>query len=143
MSVFTYNSASVSLIVGAKLISGFADDSFVTVEQMNDSWSDMAGTDGFVTRSYNTDKRGTVTITLSQSSPSNDDLMAMLTADELTGAGALPLLLRDASGSTVCSAASSWIVKPAQVEFGRNVTNRQWQIRCAVLSMFVGGNASS
>lgn len=140
MSVRTYNPASVTFIYAAKIITGFADDSAIVVERMSDTWNDSVGTDGYVTRARSNDNRGTITLTLAQTSPSNDDLQALALADELTGQGAAECLLRDASGRTICSGDSAWLVKPSQVEFGRSITNRQWVLRVSNLIMAVGGN---
>lgn len=140
MAVRTYDPASVSVIVAGKLMTGFADDSAVTVERMTDTWTDQVGTDGFVTRAKSNDQRGTVTINLTQTSPSNDDLQALASADELSGNGAGPFLMRDGSGRTICSGDTCWVTKPPSLEFGRSVVNRQWVIRVATLIVFSGGN---
>lgn len=140
MAARTYNPALVSIVYGPKLITGFADDTAITVERMSDTWNDQVGTDGFVTRSPSNDKRGTITINLTQSSPSNDDLQAMATADEMTGNAAAPVLVRDASGRTICSGDTAWVTKPPASEFGRSITNRQWVLRVANLVIFTGGN---
>lgn len=140
MPVRTYDPASVTNIVNGKLITGYSDDSSVTVERMTDTWTDQVGTDGYVTRAKSNDTRGTVTLNLTQTSPSNDDLQALATADEMSDTGAGPFLMRDASGRTICSGDTCWITKPPSLEFGRNVTNRQWVIRVANLVIFTGGN---
>jgi hypothetical protein len=140
MAYRTYNPAAVSVVFGTKLLSGYADDSFVAIERMTDTWMDQVGTDGYVSRSKSNDTRGTITVTLTQTSPSNDDLQAMATADELTGNAAAPVLVRDASGRTICSGDSAWVTKPPANEFGRNVTNRQWVLRVANLVIFTGGS---
>lgn len=140
MSVKTYNPASVSVVLGTKLLTGYADDTFVTIERMTDTWMDQVGTDGYVSRAKSNDTRGTVTVVLTQTSPSNDDLDAMATADELTGVGAAPLLVRDASGRTICSGDSAWVTKKPSLEFGRSVGNRTWTLRVANLNQFSGGN---
>lgn len=140
MSVRTYQPALVSVVYATKLISGFADDSAVSIEFMTDDWADSSGVDGQVTRNMTNDDRGTITLTLNQSSPSNDDLTAMALADRLTGNNAAPILVRDASGRTICSGDSAWITKIPAAEFGKNIANRTWTIRVAHLTMFLGGN---
>lgn len=140
MPVNTYNPALISVITGAKIISGYSDDSQVTVERMTDSFAESVGADGHVTRSRTNDNRGTITVQLMQSSPSNDDLQAYATNDELNGTGTFPVLVRDASGRTICSGDQAWLVKTATAEYGRSITNRTWTIRVANLVMNVGGN---
>lgn len=140
MAVRTYDPAKITFIYAAKIITGFADDSSIVVERMTDTWNDSVGTDGYVTRARSNDNRGTITLQLAQTSPSNDDLQALALADELTGKASAECLLRDASGRTICSGDSAWIVKPPQVEFGRSITNRTWVLRVANLILAVGGN---
>lgn len=142
MPAFQYDPASVSVIVAGKIMTGFAEDSAVTVERMTDTWTDQVGTDGFVTRAKSNDQRGTVTVNLTQTSPSNDDLQVMATADELSGNGAGPFLLRDGSGRTICSGDTCWIVKTPSLEFARTAGTRQWSIRVAHLIVFAAGNST-
>lgn len=136
----TYDPGEVSFVWGTIMITGFASDTMITVERMTDTWSDQAGSDGFVTRARSRDKRGTVTVNLDMSSFDNDKLMAVLVQDELDGTGAFPLLMRDGSGTTVASAPFAWIVKPAVIEYGSGIAARQWQFRCDSLTVAVGGN---
>lgn len=136
----TYDPGEISFVFGTIIITGFAADTMITVERMTDTWSDIAGSDGFVTRARSRDKRGVVTVNLDMSSMDNDKLQAVLAQDELDGTGAYPILMRDGSGTTVCSAPSAWIVKPAVVEYGSGVNNRQWVFHCDTLSTAVGGN---
>lgn len=136
----TYDPAKVSLVYGAVIITGFAQDTMIRVERNTPTWSDTAGSDGFVTRAKSLDKRGTITVTLDMSSPTNDALSALFYADETTGKGAQTIMMRDASGTTVASGASAWIVQPAAIEFGAGVLGREWQFRVAILAMSPGGN---
>ncbi|RYF51816.1 MAG: DUF3277 family protein [Cytophagaceae bacterium] len=141
MPVRTYDPALVTWIWGGEIATGFAEDTAISVEMMSDAWADQAGVDGSVSRSRSNDYRGTVTVNLSQSSPTNDKYQALHNADLLTGLGASPGLLRDASGRTIITGDSGWIVKAPPAEFGRSLSNRQWVIRFAHLVMAIGGNS--
>lgn len=136
----TYSPSEVSIIAGSLIITGFAQDSMVSVARKTATWESTVGSDGFVTRRKNMDKRGEVTITLDMSSPSNDDLSALFNADEKTGKGVFPIMIRDGSGRSVASAANAWLVQPATMEFGGGVLGRQWTFECDVLAMNVAGN---
>lgn len=137
----TYQPDKVSFVFGSLIITGFAQDSMITVARKTPIWTSTAGSQGYVTRTKNMDKRGDVTIVLDQSSPDNDALSALCVADELTGQGAQPFMMRDASGTSVASAASMWIVQPATMEFGAGVLGRTWTFEAAVLIMTPGGNS--
>jgi hypothetical protein len=147
MSVRTYNPQSVILTVGGVPLSGFADGTFVRVERKNDSFSMVSGADGVVSRSKMNDYSGTVTITLAQTSPSNAMLSAFAAADELTNKGIFPISCMDASSSVISGeyslhfSAYGWVKKPASVEYGKDVSNREWTLDCADLMMFAAGNA--
>jgi hypothetical protein len=142
MSVRTYDPGKVSFVFSGIIATGYADDEFIAVERMTDTWMDSAGTDGYVTRARSGDNRGTITVTLSQTSPTNDAFQALALADELSGNGAGYALLRDASGRTICSADTAWIVKPPAVSFGRSPVNRVWVIRASNLIIATGGNGT-
>lgn len=141
MALYTYNANNVVAVLGGKLLSGFADGTFITVEQNADTWIPIVGTDGNVTRARSNDTSGKLTIMLQQSSPSNSYLMSLATADALTGKGAVPFLLRDTNGETLISALQVFNTKPPSVEYSREVTNRSWDFYLVGMTIFVGGNA--
>jgi len=137
----TYDPALVSVVFGPKILTGFAQDSIVTVERLNDTWTDQVGARGYVSRARNADRRGTITVVFDQTSQSNDDLSAIMLQDELNSTGVYPILVRDASGTSVASGASAWLTRPATIEMGNGILGRQWVFRVAVLAMAVGGNS--
>lgn len=138
-----YDPNEITIVVcGLPIEGGFADDTFVEVDQDSDDFSDVVGVDGDVTRSKTNDHRGTVTLTLMQSSASNALLSALNNIDKKTsnGAGVGPLLIKDNQGTTLFAAEKSWIAKPPTAGFGKQAGPRAWKIRCADLQRFDGGN---
>jgi hypothetical protein len=140
--VNTYDPKLFSVIVGAKIMSGFSDGSFIRVERNEQAWNLKVGVDGEGTRAKSNNLSGKVTITLMQSSSSNDDLSAFAAADELSNSGAVPLLVKDVSGTTVCSAVTAWVMKYPDTEFGKEVLTRAWVLETDELLMLVGGENS-
>ena len=136
----TYDANEVSVIIGSRVILGLIQGDAVVVARESDAFSDSVGLDGEVTRSANKDKRGTVTITLQQSSDDNDFLSLLSQVDELSGAGTIPLLIRDANGTSLYTASEAWIQKPADGSISQEAGERAWVLRCANLKMFSGGN---
>lgn len=136
----TFDPSKVSMIYGSLIITGFAQDSMITVARKTPIWSSTVGSAGFVSRAKSSDKRGDITIVLDQSSPDNDRLTALCSADELTGNGPQAFMMRDASGTSIASAASCWITQPATMEFGSGIMGRTWTFEAAVLVMAPGGN---
>jgi hypothetical protein len=140
MAVQQYDPKNISVIVGGKIISGFGDGTFVLAERNEQAWNLKVGVDGEGTRAKNNNRSGKVTLTLMQSSGSNDDLSAFASADELSNTGAVPLLIRDNLGTTICTALTAWVQKIANMEDAKEVSTRTWVLETDELDMFVGGN---
>lgn len=142
MAVRTYDPKLVSLSVMGNPISGYADGSAIVVERRNDMWATSVGADGVDTsRAKSNDKSGTITITLAQTSGSNDILAAYMKADEVSNNGVVAINCTDTLGTTELFTAKAWIRKAPNVEFSKEVTSREWVFDCADLDMSVGGNS--
>lgn len=138
-----YDPENVIVSVGGADIHGWADGSFVSLVQTTDDFSTVVGSDGEVVRSRSNDHRATLTLTLTQTSDSNDVLSAIANADRLAanGAGVAPLLIRDkANGRALYTAAECWIAKMPDVTYDRTATGRAWKIEIANLIAFSGGS---
>ena len=137
MSLTTYDPGDVRLTVGGNIISGFAEDTMVTVERNSDSYTMSVGCGGEVTRSRGRDTTGRITITLKQTSGSNGVLSLLNILDEQSGGGIVPVNI--GAGLAVYSSAQSWIVKPPPAEQGKEASDREWLIDCASLDVYEGG----
>jgi len=140
MSVKTYDPGSVSIVFAGIPFEGFADGTFVTVGRDNPSFNSIVGSDGEGARAKSNDQSGTATVTLMQSSVTNDLLSEVVRQDELTGDGVHPLLIKDNSGASIYQAETAWLEKPADGEFAREITNREWVIKTDKLLVLTGGN---
>jgi hypothetical protein len=143
MGFKVYDADQVSITLnGIPIDSGFADGEFLRIEQESDAFTDVAGTDGEVTRSKTRDNRATITILLMQSSSGNALLTALLEVDKSTpgGAGVGVFQARDRQGTSIHLAAECWISKAPDVSYDREATPREWTLRAANLENFVGGN---
>ena len=134
----TYDPKDYSLIVGGHIVEGWADGTFLTAERTNDTWSDAVGADGEGARAKSNDKRGTFVFTLMQTSKSNTVLSGFHNADELNNGDQVPVLVKDNNGDTVLEATEAWVRKPATVELGKEISNREWTIATTNLSVLVG-----
>lgn len=121
-------------------VSGFASDTFCEVEYDEDTFTDEVGADGEVVRIKNADERGSVTLTLSQASETNDLFSAMVIKDRKNSTGVGALMIKDLKGTSLYAADQAWIQKPAKAEHAKGHTNRVWIIRCAKLRVFIGGS---
>lgn len=128
--------------IGIHVVTGFAKDTFVKIGRISDSVLSEVGASGEVARALNADHRGAMELTLIQTSLTNDFLSLMLALDENTGAGAVPLLVKDLRGNTVYAAKNCWIKKPADSEFAQAIQSRAWSFETDELEVFVGGEAA-
>jgi hypothetical protein len=139
MAFKSYDPAKVLIAFGGNQISGFADGTYLEVERNEDTWELVVGADGEATRARKHNRSAKATITLLQSSASNDILSAIQVADEIAGTGVNTLIVKDVLGTTLVSAQSAWIVKPAKISYSNGVESREWVIEMDDVDIFVGG----
>lgn len=135
----TYDPKKVIATFGGSEIIGFAEGTFITVERAEDSFSVQTGSDGETLRVRNRNRAGTITLTLMQSSPSNDILSAAWILDENAGKGVAPFGLAEKGGTTSVVAPNTWVQKPATVEYGKEASSREWVLSSDKIDMVVGG----
>lgn len=140
MSVKSYDPNAVTLVFAGIPVEGYADGTFVNVARNNPAFALTVGSSGEGARAKSNDKSGTVTLTLIQSSLSNDALSAIAALDEASSDGVGPLLMKDLSGRSLYAAETAWIQKVSDAEFAREITSREWVIETDSLEVFVGGN---
>jgi len=142
MALHTYDAAQVAIVFAGIPVDGFADGTFLSVEQNEDSFSLQVGTDGEGCRSKSNNRSGRVTFTLGQWSKTNDLLSALHQLDINTpnGDGIGPLLIKDLSGTSLDAAEKAWIVKPPAAAFAREAESREWIIETHELQQFHGSN---
>lgn len=143
MATRTYDPKSVSVIIGGFPISGFADGTFINAMRSNDAFTKTTGADGDTTRVKSNDKSGELTITLDQTSLSNDVLTSIALRDELANAGVVTIRIKDILGASTFVSATGWIRKIPEVEYGKETSTREWVFDMSDFEMFVGGNAAS
>lgn len=126
--ITTYNPKKVTISLGNHIVTGFADDSFVTIDPNGDGVTKKVGCDGEIVRSVSPDDTYIVKLSVLQTSPTNAWLQRMFAADVENGTGMFPILVKDLSGSTVFKAAQAWPAKPASRGFGKESSNREWEL---------------
>lgn len=140
MSFDTFDPAQLTATINGHLLGGFMDGTFMTIERKEDSWTPHVGADGEYARVRNRNKSGTIKFTLMQTSSSNDFLSSLLAIDEATGAGTGAAQVRDLLGRTVAAGADCYVLKPASVQYGKDMQGREWTIEVPQLDLFIGGN---
>jgi hypothetical protein len=115
----------------------------VEIDRNEPTWNTVVGADGLVTRGKTNNFSGTMTLSLKQSSPSNDVLSSLMAIDEATNTGVFPILVKDLSGNSIYFSADCWINQYANSTFDKAITDRQWTLTLAQADIFVGSNAES
>ena len=143
MAVRTYDPKQVIVTIGGVPMSGFSDGTFLEVDRNEPTWNIVVGADGLVTRGKTNNFSGTLTLTLKQSSPSNDVLSGFMAIDEATNSGVFPILVKDLSGNSIYFAGRCWVTQYANSTFGKDISDRQWTLSMDEADVFVGSNSES
>lgn len=134
-NVYTYNPKQTVIALGNHVVSGYADDSFITVEPNGDGTTMKVGCDGEVNRAISVNNAKNIKISLLQNSPTNAYLNAMYKKDQEDGTGYFPILIKDLMGREKLSGDYAWVTKPASWGRGKETTNREWEIVVAEAQM--------
>lgn len=137
----TYDFKQVAVILGGRIISGFAEgDDAVTVETDNDEFSLTVGADGEATRSKSNNRSATITLRLLKTSQSNDILNAFMQSDRLSNSGLQPFVCKDNNGREIHACESAWIQKAPTASHGANSGIMEWVLRTENMLSTFGGN---
>lgn len=124
----TYNPRKVTCALGRHIASGFADDSFITVEAAGDGSSYVIGADGEIARSIDPSNVYTLKLALLQASRTNEYLQRMYDKDKDDGNGTFTVNINDILGKEKFVGAVAWVAKPASWVRGKAQNNREWEI---------------
>jgi len=131
-----YNPAELSVIINSHPISrDIPTDTFLSIEPNSDITNETVGSRGNVTQAPTNDKMWVMTLTLIQSSPSNDYLSSLA----LEGL-AFPVLVKDHLGTTVMESPKAWVKRWPTLEYAQDPSNREWTLCLSNGVPFVGGN---
>lgn len=126
--VKTYNPKEVTIACGSHIVTGIADDSFVSIEANGDGITKKIGCDGEIARAVSPDNTYKVKISLLQTSDSNAYFSQMFDMDRETGEGMFPILIKDLKGGLVFSTEAAWVLKRSSVTRGKETNNREWEL---------------
>lgn len=129
--VTTYNHRKVTCAFGRHIVTGFADDSFITIEPVGDGTAHVIGADGEIARSIDPTRVYTLKLVLLQASETNTYLQRMHDKDQKDGTGMFSVNVNDILGNQKFVGALAWIAKPASWTRGKVQSNREWEITVA------------
>ena len=127
VGVKTYNCREVIMTFGTHIISGFAEDSFITIDPAGEGTTAVCGCDGEHSRSMDPNRSANIKISLNQTSDSNKYLNKILKLDSETGLGILPLMITDLRGGLLAHAEQAYIKKRPSTVYGKATQNREWE----------------
>ena len=130
-AIKTYNPKEVVVACGTHIGSGYADDSFISIEPNGDGITKKVGCDGEIARSISPDNTYKVKITLLQNSDSNSFFSNIADYDRATGNGLFPVLIKDLRGGLLFATEAAWVIKKSPATRGKETNNREWEIDTA------------
>lgn len=137
----SYSPNDISIIVDGVPVSGYGDGDFVSAEYSSDAAMLKEGADGSPAISYKRGARGgTITVTLLQTSLSNNYLSGLLFNQKALGGASstVPILIRNAQGGQVVSMARAAFQKEPTVSYGAEVNNVEWTFVGQLFAEFAG-----
>jgi len=165
MAVSTYSPSDVSVIYGLKHISGFMEGSFVSIKRETPIFNHVRSMDGHCAISVQKYSTYTITLTLAQTSSSNQFLhslqktmMKSLTKLDSTSPfsglsslsgikttvsniiSKLPFIIKDGSGNSVFFGTDVWLSEEPEVVYSAGMEGRTWTIKCLNASSSIAGN---
>ncbi len=141
-NMMTYNPAMVKIALGTHAVSGYAEDSFITIDQIDSGVTSKAGCDGEVVRSVDPNNRFTVKFVLLPNSPTNNFLLKKYKQDKKDGTGHFPVLIKDITGADKFSADCAWVTKNPTVNKGKEASNKEWTLETGQAEYeYTGGRA--
>lgn len=126
--VSTYNPLKVMIALGNHAVTGYAEDSFVTIEPLGDGVTSKAGCDGEIVRNVDPNSRYTIKLALLASSPTSKWLSNKFYMDKKNGNGTFPVLVKDITGKDKFSTEAAWVTKPASITKGKEASNKEWTL---------------
>jgi len=139
MAVADYDPKRIVVSFKGRPLSGFADGTFVSISMAAEAFTKVSGADASVSRARTNDDTAEVSVTFLQTSDSNDFLSNVHNEDKRFGTGKGPLLIKDLFGTTLFFAPQAWVVQFPDMEYGKEITEREWTFNTGQVEHFVGG----
>ena len=124
----TYFCKQVLIALGSHVVTGWADDNFVSYEKNGDGTTTKYGCDGEIVRSIDPNTSYKIKLSLLHTSLTNGFLQNKYNQDQETGEGYFPLMIKDLRGTVLFQSDYAWIAKPANRSFGKQAPNTDWEI---------------
>ena len=140
MALFTYIPSKVDIDISGYKVQGHTEVSF---QLDNPQFTTVRGIRGKNTRVRSKNSSGVLTISLLQTSPTNDFLTDVLSKDLQLGTGRLVIKIKDNSGSSLFFTDEAYIAGFPALSFSDVAGIRTWTINCLRVpldQLKIGGN---
>ncbi len=131
--VATYDPKKHLIVFDGEIITGFADGTFIKANRNSEKYTPHNSVDGSVTRVKSNDKTGTVSITLTQNSPSNRKLLAAAKSGKIAPLSVTDLNFDDKVG---LDGSEAWVSSEAEFQRGKEVGDNEWKFTVADFDQF-------
>lgn len=131
----TYSSKKVVITFNGVLITGLGDATFLTVAKNSDGMELKVGADGESAVAESPDESGIATVTVLNTSPSNDYLSTC--ANQKTRG---VFQAKDLSGRMLVNAPDCWVKKMADITKSKSVESSAWAFESGDMNMNNAGN---
>ena len=140
MSLYTFDPNQVTVTWGPYIITGFAESPMLSVVLDKPRWNEEDDIHGNCIRYGVKSTTGTITLTLTQASPSNDTLSLVSKIDSRLGTGALPLTIKDNNGTSEFKTLHAWVKNPPDATMANTTgNNREWNMTASGIDYHFGG----
>lgn len=127
--VQTYNPKKVHVSVDSSTVTGFAEDSFISVSPKGEGTTSQTGCDGVVVRAIDVNKQCVIKLVLQQTSPFNKKFHDKFLTDKKDGTGTFTLSIEDANSDGDFSfTVTAWVQNRGEYTRGRNAGNIEWTL---------------
>jgi len=133
-AVRTYDTQYVNLIIDGVAVTGFAEGSMLKAERNEDSFNAHVGAQGEVSFSETNNFTGTITFSVTATSPSNEMLRAWAKKKGKNAIFAASIVDANEEGGMLVSSSQSRIQKIPQYEANTEEAVYEWSIYCAYLN---------
>lgn len=137
--IYSYAAEDVHVVIGGMTIEGYNDGSFVTIETPEEIFKTKRTSSGKVVRTRIKNNIYKLTLSLHQTSESNDTLWRLLTLDKKLGDAIFPIFIKDSGSATSILAAQAWICNLPTITYSDGMEVREWELEFTSESISVSG----
>ncbi len=140
MSKRQFDVQDLSIIVGTHIVSGYSPNAVITLTRDAPLWITTVDANGKSTRRKNNNRNASLTVNLSQASPSNDVFSTYFNLDEQFSTGTFAIIIKDNNGSMLVTSAECYVEESAKGDIDTLGENeRVWNIKMLDTGWFIGG----